>query len=570
MTLINGGIMKALTYGQRKWMLASALIAVLAANVSFGPQPKIVSVDFASTVARDPDFAKEESENDPDHVDYVDESEETDSDDSEQRDVVKELGKKTKAKKTTAKQKEKKKKTAKKVAKVKKRKGTNYYAAQKSSFDMDGEEIPVDYIDVDQKNVLAFVQGGFCETGCVKVLSLAGNTDDIEDLNKQVRKYIEQQGEEIEEVSTKIAKKKHKKKEIVEEEEEQEVEEQVAEETDEDNIILANIKENCEEAVSNKNELVCFKKEFLKALTKNKDSDGLDEETALNFYKTEIQQRLISQVSEALKLSAENGQANESTGSLINHMNSRGLSTRYDKMIKDASDIIAELVRKTPKKYDSIRESVLAAQQDILKFEAIEYKKARTNFLNEKDPKKIEKNLNEQNRLANDFNLMQQEFYERNFRSLDQALVTNSISTNTFADYNEAMVRSNRTLLEFLNGNGTLSSDMNTNTPVDLSNRLNNPGRGTRSSGQATQHLNAVSSRTGGSSSRNQLQQSSGLQQIDLSSDGSSTIQATPSGTLIIPQENRGVEFGTVEILQNKYNELRSTIREKYQAFTRN
>lgn len=516
--------MKKFNYPQKKWVMATALLAVLAVNVSFNPHKKEVgAADFALTAAPEESNSVDAEDADPEFMEMLD--------------------------KLSTSGRKKVKLTSVKTKSVK---------------------LPIGVYKGDDNELLAVlpgktVQGSFCTTCGYSVVSL-NNEDDIEVLKEQIEKTAKKS-------KTKVTKEPEEESEEVVEEEiavktkEKDEDEEVAEEEEEEKSAFDGIQERCEKKSSEEEVLGCFKDKFVKALKAKKFKavkmkngtwkyKEIRPEEALRFYKSEIEVRLLKQVADARRVSTRSKLSSLSQSSFISYTATSDFDKDPDMMITGVGDIISELISEVPSKFESVRTSLIKAETDILKYQTALYKEQSNIALTTKNPTEYNEAMVARNSLANGLNQMQNEFYYRNENSLSQALINKNIDEELHNRYTKALLASNSEIYNYLIGKNTTLNGLTLPNNAYLNERIALSGqiRGTL----GAYPLNpAVSSRTGGNLAISGQTNLSTL-----------AVQTTPNGTIVIPTQdtgiypqNIGIGFGQPTPITNRYLQMRRDYR---------
>ncbi|CAE78151.1 hypothetical protein AB1A81_15340 [Bdellovibrio bacteriovorus] len=381
------------TYPQKKWVLTSALLAVLGFNVSFNTHNDgIASADFAST-----------------------------------------SGDLTESKVYTA----------------------------------EGV-MPVKYIDNGDEEVLALVpkrttEGKVCEGKCgydTIVLS-AKNKSDIDALNVELMKKLAEQPA--------AAKKKVAKEEVAEAD---------AEATGEEEVVAKKkvspldriMKRDCSTEYNEAATLSCAKNKFVEALKDSKKSKDISAEDALEFYKKEIQPRLVAQLSEARRITSAQRRAATNPSAWQSYRASEDFDrspTDIHEMINSSLAVVEDLIIKVPSKYEAVRSRVILAETEILKFEAQQIKAQES-----------AKNYPEAGAKLHETTLLKEAMYALTQQSLRTALSNDTITDVQSNAYNRFMDEFYKNINTLLGPNGQLPTGTSTIDPsINLSPRLQNPGR---------------------------------------------------------------------------------------------
>lgn len=475
MTLINGGLMKKFTYQQKRWIMATALLAVLAVNVSFNPHKEVGSANFASSATEDDEPAVEEDETQVYEGSYI-----------------------------------------------------KTHVENKKGF-----KIPVKYINNGENQVLAIVskidtEGRICKNCDPSLIQLSEleNIENIDVLNKALLKKIDKP-------KTKLA-----EEDLIEEEDNEELAAVEESETPKKKTALEKIKISCERR-SREDVLSCIKDEFINVLTTRSKAKKIESSEAQRFYKREIEDRLIRQIINAKAVSSVNYET-------------------FKETVNESAKIISDLIAAMPEKYESIRDSLVDAEQTILSFKARQYKKQQASLLTTKDYSSNFNYLKERTDILEDeLTYMHDTLGLRTEQALDVAARKGILLPDVYYQYKEEIEKSNAAVLNYIAGRGPLLNGVTILPTVDLGNRIRASGR---AGSLGTSSINsAISSRASSTLSSTQT----GLVPV--------TVYATPDGRIVIPEdadngrlaipENTGISFGKVTPITPHALQMRTQIR---------
>lgn len=439
------------TYPQKKWVLTSALLAVLGFNVSFNTHNDgIASADFAST-----------------------------------------SGDLTESKVYTA----------------------------------EGV-MPVKYIDNGDEEVLALVpkrttEGKVCEGKCgydTIVLS-AKNKSDIDALNVELMKKLAEQ-------PAAPKKKVAKKEEVAEADAEATGEEVVEKKVDH----FEKLRKECKNKREASAALNCLAPKFADLL--NDDKKDVETSEASKFFTASIQPLLMEQLSE---LRASIGLSSRVREGMIvfEDRESYNMAVIDAQELKNSTlEVTRELISKIPREHELVRSKLLVAQTNLLKYEAEQA--AQLNKLADSSKNSYEKTylrreatfrLGESDALAL-LLLHNSGDGVRGAKSAGQITDLQEISYQTYLTeaYNA-----------FINAKNGLTSGTVMSPPVDMTSRLQNPGRGTIGTIQSQVPTTSIGT----------LPTTPATIPSGVSSRTGATLSTQPQGQLSVHPNSSGVTFGT-------------------------
>ncbi|WP_295899375.1 hypothetical protein [uncultured Bdellovibrio sp.] len=404
--------------------------------------------------------------------------------------------------------------------------------------------VPVKYIDNGEDKVLAIVpkkmtEGKVCETCGFDSISLSvKNKEDIDALNVELMKAMEKQIKAEKPAVATTAESTT---------EGQEGEEKIKK-SPLDGIVKA-----CSRRSDKDAELTCIKDKYLKVLADKKASKDVEAGEALDFYKTEIQARLLKQISEARKSAARNRRAYVGQDSLW-RLESDESFEDSETTIKNAGDVIADLIRDVPGKYESVRRALLNAQSDILKYEAAQYRNAFTREVNSKDPSEYPYLVAERQSVGQELNYMYDVMNSKTQNAIYDAYSNDNISIDLRNQYAKYLSDFNARLMEAVTGKGDLLNGITATPTFDISGRLANPGR---NAGTVV-----VPTTPGGISSRTGATMNATGQTILV------PVQVPAGATTMpqigIPTQNNGVSFGTIGPASAESLRMRTEIQNRF------
>lgn len=452
------------TYPQKKWVLATALLAVLGCNISFQSHTDgVASADFAST-----------------------------SGDLKESKV---------------------------------------YTAQGA--------IPVKYMDSGEKEVLAIIpkrttEGKICEDNCgLETITLSvKNKQDIDALNVALMKALSKKSE-------------------------QELAEADADEESTEEVVVKKPKKspfdrvtrNCENT-EDADALKCYVDGYLAVLKDPKKAKDVTVQEAGTFYRKEVQSRLIKELSESRRLSSKKRRAQVDPYAWQSFANSDDFDKDPTEMIQHSLFMIEDLIREIPSKYEIIRSNVISAQTEVLKFEAAQIKATNQQAETQKGTPEGLYLTQEATYKMTETDALRQAMSSVTNSALLEARSNGSINEEQVSAYQKFFQEFNNQLVAALTGqNSTLLNGVQANPAIDLTPRLQKPGRGTDTIGILPGQQPAPISQVGilppqsGASSR------TGATSL-------STSSTSPSTNL-----NQGVSFGSPVPATPQSLELRARIR---------
>ncbi|MGZ3792201.1 MAG: hypothetical protein ACXVCP_07625 [Bdellovibrio sp.] len=485
--------MKPFKYPQKQWVMATALLTVLAVNVSFNPyHAKTGSIDLAE---KSTEFAAKSSKD---------------------RAAAREAKKKEFQKKQAAaakKEKEKEKEFENENENEESNNGENdsvedepVEAKTKAEVGKDlSFEVVTPFGDADvtyhkrkDKGIAVvpkLVEGTICSTCGYETVVFSKNIDQLElkDLQRKILSYYNKKvatqtaSEDIEETSAKEEKTEEKQTEVAEIDP------------------FDGIEKKCSDKSDKVEELGCFKEEFLKALKNTRKSKtkmaGADIRTAdaLRFYQKNIKKRIVDIIHDARMISSRKSLSNLS-GGFYSSLNSPDLlinETDSNEMITNVSDIFSELITEMPKKFDTLRNDVISLEEDIVRRQAKDFKDTQTLALTTRNYDQVPALTQQAEGLKNDLGLMKQEFYARNGDSLREALSYENINSSMYYQYIDNLREFDKNLTNGLLGQNNFLSGANTIFAPELGARISlQPGPRTILSSNPT-----ISTRTGANAS---------------------------------------------------------------------
>ncbi|MBV2169209.1 MAG: hypothetical protein KUL82_10935 [Bdellovibrio sp.] len=402
--------------------------------------------------------------------------------------------------------------------------------------------MPVKYINNGESEVLAVVpkkmtEGKVCDTCGYETIPLTTkNKEDIDALNVQLLRALQKVRPKAEVVAA---------------------EEDAAEVTTEKVVVkkspFDSIRKACKRITDRDEALTCNKERFIALLKDEKQAGKIEPNEALQFYKAEIQSRLVSQISEARRISARARRAQTNMTSWQAFQNSDDAFANTDLIINKALFVIEDLVREVPTKFESVRQHLIVAETDIMKFEAAQIQQTKAQA--EANKGTSEGLFLSQDAFArlNELESLRSVMSGKTVNALQEATGNNVITVELNSTYNKFLQDFNTNLINALNGQGTMLNGITVNPAIDLSPRLTNPGRNTG----GTIIVNpGVSTRTGANLT---APAAAGTQTILVPVQVQS---ASPSATtLVMPTQNTGVSFGPMGPASPESLRMRAQIR---------
>ncbi|WII73103.1 hypothetical protein QJS83_04355 [Bdellovibrio sp. 22V] len=395
--------------------------------------------------------------------------------------------------------------------------------------------LPVKYINNGESSVLAIVpkkmtEGKVCENCGYDTIPLSiKNKEDIDAMNVELLKALS---------------KGKPKAEAKEEDADEVVEEKVVEKKNP----FDRIKKACARPTDKTEALDCYKTKFI-ALLKDKSASKIETNEALQFYRAEIENRILSQISDARRISARARRASTNMSSWQAFENSDDAFANTDEMINKTLFVIEDLIREMPAKFEPIRQRLIVAETMILKQEAAQVQQTKAQSEAQKGtPEGLYLGQETLVRNSEFHDLWNTMGYSTN-QALREAQGNNTITPELYNQYNKFLQEFNSSLMSAISGNnsnGLLNGV--TTTPgvpgVNLLPRLQNPGRTSGAPGVITQP-NPISTRTG--------------------ANLTTTMPGTQTQTVLvpvqIPTQNTGVSFGTVSPISQESLRMRQQIR---------
>ncbi|MFV3408260.1 hypothetical protein ACNH6C_06615 [Bdellovibrio bacteriovorus] len=383
------------TYPQKKWVLTSALLAVLGFNVSFNTHNDgIASADFAST-----------------------------------------SGDLTESKVYTA----------------------------------EGV-MPVKYIDNGDEEVLALVpkrttEGKVCEGKCgydTIVLS-AKNKSDIDALNVELMKKLAEQ--------TAAPKKKVAKKEEVAEADAEATGEEVVEKKMNH---FEKLRKECKEHKESADALSCLASGFTEILNdKKKDVESSE---ASKFFTSAIQPLLVEQLTTIRSSLQIDERVKRGMISFDDNISYQWAKEDAEKLRKDTLELTRKLIADIPKKHEMVRSKLLSAQANLLKYEAEQAAALTALSLKTTNPQEFAYLSSEAEIRRSETSVLETLLKTNSLHGLQSAASIGNLTEQQKIAYGTFLTES---YLAFLNALSGKTSGTVKDPGIDLSGRLQNPGRGT-------------------------------------------------------------------------------------------
>lgn len=229
--------------------------------------------------------------------------------------------------------------------------------------------MPVKYIKIGENEVLAIVptkmtEGKVCETcGTDKVTLTSKNTEDLDALNVQLLKKL-QESKTVTEAKDEVTEKKVTAKPVEKEEEEKPDR-------------FAAITEACKakKYKSNQDRLSCLSDKFVKLL-KSKEGKDIDSNDALNFYKKEIERKIVTQL-EASRRAASNALRTNAGMSYRSRYGSEDTpEVDASEMRTQVVDVLENLNAKIPTEFEDVRQRVMKTQDMMMTAEALDIRRS--------------------------------------------------------------------------------------------------------------------------------------------------------------------------------------------------
>nr|BFD60833.1 hypothetical protein CKG001_29400 [Bdellovibrio sp. CKG001]BFD64246.1 hypothetical protein BdHM001_29270 [Bdellovibrio sp. HM001] len=382
------------TYPQKKWVLTTALLAVLGVNVSFNSHSDgIASADFASTSG----------------------------------DLME----------------------------------SKVYTA-------DGV-MPVKYIDNGDEEVLALVpkkttEGKICTDKCgYDTITLSvKNKSDIDSLNVELMKQLAKESA--------ASKKKVVKKEEVEEDA-VEATEEVAEKKKVD--YFAGIRQACKNSDSDIEKTDCYAERLPDLLESNKK---ITTQEANQFFTKEVQPSLLRSLSQGRNAAYFAAHAANLNNPAFNTFENRELVAEGQSKLAEILSSYEKFISNMPASHETIRQKVFIAQSEILKYEASLHQDIVNRIKASKDPNETAALIVEKDKIQIGASSLANSFTTANNEAISAGQFIGNISDANAKAYRELLSRLN---IEAANIHwGTTPATQVTVPSIDLSARMQNPGRG--------------------------------------------------------------------------------------------
>lgn len=372
--------------------------------------------------------------------------------------------------------------------------------------------MPVKYINNGESEVLAVVpkkmtEGKVCDTCGYETIPLSTkNKNDIDALNVQLLKTMQGREGAADTPAENVPEKKNP---------------------------FDTIRKSCKRVSDKIEALTCHKDRYIALLKNDKIAKDILPDEALQFYKTEIQSRLVNQLSDARRISARARRATTSMTSWNSFQDSEDAMINTDEVIQKSLYVIEDLIREVPARFESVRHHLIVAETDILRFEASQIKQAQAQAAASKGTPEGLYLSQEALAKLNELHSLNSVMGNRTVIALREATDGQVITQDLNAQYNKFLQDFNNSLNAALAGNGTLTNGSITYPSADMSHRLANPGR------------NSVQIRTGTSLAAPLY-------------NGTQTILVPVQ----VPTQNNGVSFGTMIPASPEALRMRAEIRQ--------
>ncbi|WP_347357632.1 hypothetical protein [Bdellovibrio sp.] len=338
--------------------------------------------------------------------------------------------------------------------------------------------VPVKYIDNGDEEVLALVpkkttEGKICEGKCgYDTITLSvKNKSDIDSLNVELMKQLAKE-------ST-APKKKVVKKEEVEEDAVEATEEVVAPKKHIVDPFKDIVKDCVAESATEEASVKCVSKKYLDILNDKNKSKNISAKQALEFYNEEIQTLISSDIAKARHISAtvRRGQIDPTYYNEMLEFENPAVQVR-DALAR-ARDASSEILKDTPTKFEVVRQKAVALQAEILKRELIQYKEVKIQAEQAKNTNEGAFLLNEAMHRLPEVTSLHDMLIRNSTDSLRVARAEKNITYDQATAYNKYLLEVSNAVAQILGGkDSTFMQNVPTSQAVDLSGRLQNPGRG--------------------------------------------------------------------------------------------
>lgn len=329
--------------------------------------------------------------------------------------------------------------------------------------------VPVKYIDNGDEEVLALVpkkttEGKICEGKCgYDTITLSvKNKSDIDSLNVELMKQLSKE-------STASKKKVVKKEEV--EEDAVEAKEEVAEKKKID--YFAEIRKDCKASKSDIEKTACFADRLPDLLDKNEKITAAE---ANQFFTKEVQPSLLRTLSKGRNAAYWAAHAPSLNYPAFNTFENRELVEEGISTLAEILESYEKLIADTPSSHEAIRRKVFIAQSEILKYEASQHQDVVKKIQASKDPYETEALKLEKEKIQIGASSLAYYLSGANNESIRDGKLMNNISEANAKAYQDLLSRLN---IEAANIHwGTTSATQVTVPSIDLSTRMQNPGRG--------------------------------------------------------------------------------------------
>nr|BFD68440.1 hypothetical protein HAGR004_34620 [Bdellovibrio sp. HAGR004] len=338
--------------------------------------------------------------------------------------------------------------------------------------------MPVKYIDNGDEEVLALVpkkttEGKICEGKCgYDTITLSvKNKSDIDSLNVELMKQLAKD-------SAASKKKVVKKVEVEEEDAVEEKEEVVVKKKVVDPF--RNIIKDCEAAsYTDEADVSCISDKYLDILNDKNKAKNITAKQALEFYNEEIQSRIASDIAKARHISATVRRAQIDPTYYNDMLEFENPTQQVREALNKAADASADILRDTPEKFEVVRQKAVALQAEILKRELIQYKEVRVQAEQSKGTNEGLFLSNEALHRMPEVNSLRDMLISNSASALREARSEKNITSDQATAYNKYLLEISNAVSQILSGkDSTFMQNVPTSQSIDLSTRLQNPGRG--------------------------------------------------------------------------------------------
>lgn len=333
--------------------------------------------------------------------------------------------------------------------------------------------MPVKYIANGETQVLAVVpkkmtEGKVCDNCGYDTIPLTvQNKSDIDSLNVALMKVLEGNRRDTKSSSA-----------TPEVEIEATEETKVARKTD----YFKNIVSDCDSTTINESSsLNCITDKYLDILNDRRKSKNISANDAHQFYVDAIQPRLFKQIAQASSL----GRASRdqvTSGIFDPDFDLRANQQKIQSLLEHTIFNMKEMTQTLPSKYELTRSKILVTQTEILKAEAVRIKDTMQQMERQQDPAHKARLTWEADSLLKQTNSYRQLQRDHTLEALLNARMNGTIDTQKEREY-QSFIRDfdNQIAAALAGNNAAWLNEIKTTPTINLSGRVQNPGRGTGS-----------------------------------------------------------------------------------------